>query len=125
LMFLTVLAASFKAFPTASARATTLETEQTRETPRDEKPRGEKGEPTEQPIIHKFGRTGFLIYTQVIHGYVKGGVGWEAMRWAYVMINSEVGAEGGVLCLLFTANIGKIRRYVELRERLSGAREEG
>jgi len=28
---------------------------------------------------------------------VKGGVGWEAVRRAYVMINAEVGAEGGVL----------------------------
>jgi DNA-binding Lrp family transcriptional regulator len=28
---------------------------------------------------------------------VKRGVEWEAMRLAYVMINSEVGAEGGVL----------------------------
>ena len=44
------------------AISTTLETEQTRETPRDEEPRKEKGEPTEQLIIHKLGRTGFLIY---------------------------------------------------------------
>jgi DNA-binding Lrp family transcriptional regulator len=28
---------------------------------------------------------------------VKRGVEWEAMRLAYVMINAEVGAEGGVL----------------------------
>ena len=40
----------------------TLEAEQTRETPRGEEPRTEKGEPTEQPNIHKLGRTGFLIY---------------------------------------------------------------
>ena len=39
----------------------------------------------------------FDIYIHGIHGYVKGGVGWEAVRRAYVMINSEVGAEGGVL----------------------------
>ena len=38
-----------------------LEAEQTRETPRDEEPRKEKGEPTEQPIIHKLGRTGKIV----------------------------------------------------------------
>ena len=56
---------------------------------------------------------------------MKGGVGWEAMRWAYVMINLEVGAEEGVLCMHFTAGIGKIRYYKELRERLRRALEEG
>ena len=55
----------------------------------------------------------------------EGGVGWEAVRWAYVMINLEVGAEEGVLCMHFTAGIGKIRYYKELRERLRGALEEG
>ena len=42
---------------------------------------------------------------------MKGGVGLEAVIRAYVMINSEFGAEGGVLCVRFTAGIGKIRRY--------------
>ena len=46
-----------------------------------------------------------MIY---IHGYVKGGVGWEAVRRAYVMINSEVGAEGGVL--------EKVREILEVKE---------
>jgi hypothetical protein len=105
--------------------STTLETEQTRETSRDEEPRKEKGEPTEQPIIHKLDQTGFLIYISMESWIRERRSGGEAVRRAHVMINSEVGAEGGVLCLHFTAGIGKIRRYKELRERLRGALEEG
>ena len=75
----------------------TLGAEKTRGTPRGEEPGKEKGEPTEQPNIHKLGRTRFLIYIHGIHRYVKGGVGGEAVRRAYVMMSSEVGAEGGVL----------------------------
>ena len=37
----------------------TLEAEQTRETLRGEEPITEKGEPTEQPNMHKLGRTRF------------------------------------------------------------------
>ena len=46
------------------------------------------------------------------------------MRQAYVMINSEVGADGVVLCLHFTTGIRKIRRYKEQREHIRGALEE-
>jgi len=28
------------------------------------------------------------VFDIYIHGYVKGGVGWEAVRRAYMMINS-------------------------------------
>jgi len=42
-----------------------------------------------------------------------------------VLAHSMASLSFGVLCLLFTAGIGKIRRYKELRERLRGALEEG
>jgi hypothetical protein len=46
------------------------------------------------------------------------------VRLAYVMINSEINADGVALCLHFAADIRKIRRYKELREHIRGALEE-